>query len=248
MLATQGASAGKGMKTLRNTPLPWEENQNDSERIRNPSVGPRASFRIRAKGDKEDVSVQQLRTTLSNSLVNMGLLSAFLCALANAIYVSPPLDPKCHGESAVVAIHVIEWCAMGGFFLVIVITVILATDMEGVPDDFLVEHLMSNQMLYTSFHPIAHMAIMFLAVGYGMDLDERAGCPHFTAGLIAAPCFPLLTFFILKYAQHRRRRSGMMFSGGGKSFPLGKSVFSTWADLLLDHDTTSRPATAEPDT
>jgi hypothetical protein len=25
-------------------------------------------------------------------------------------------------------------------------------------------------------------------------------------------------------------------------------MFSTWADLLLDHDTTSRPATAEPDT
>jgi hypothetical protein len=40
----------------------------------------------------------------------------------------------------------------------------------------------------------------------------------------------------------------MMFSGEGKSFPLGKNVFSTWADLLLDHHTTSRPATAEPDT
>ena len=81
-----------------------------------------------------------------------------------------------------------------------------------------------------------------------MDLDERAGCPHFTTGAIAAPCFPLLTFVIMKYAQHRRRRSGMMFSGGGESFQHGKSVFSTWADLLLDHDTTSRPAAAEPDT
>jgi hypothetical protein len=178
----------------------------------------------------------------------MGLLSAFLCALADAVYVSPPLDPKCHGESAVVAIHIIEWCAMGGFFLVIVLTVILATDMDGVPDDFLVEHLKSNQILYSSPHPVAHVSIMLLAVGYGMDLDERAGCPHFTMGAIAAPCFPLLTFVIMKYAQHRRRRSGMMFSGGGKSFPLGKNVFSTWADLLLDHHTTSRPATAEPDT
>ena len=248
MLAMQNTSAAKGVKTIRNTPLPLEEDENDSGRIRNPSVGPRASFRIRSRGEREDASVQQLRTTLANSLVNMGLLSAFLCALADAIYVSPPLDPKCHGESAVVAIHIIEWCALGGFFLVIVLTVILATDMDGVPDDFLVEHLKSNQILYSSPHPMAHLSIMLLAVGYGMDLDERAGCPHFTMGAIAAPCFPLLTFVIMKYAQHRRRRSGMMFSGGGKSFPLGKSVFSTWADLLLDHDTTSRPATAEPDT
>ena len=231
MLAMQGASAAKGVKTLRNTPLPWEEE--DSAKIRNPSVGPRLSFRIRSnKGEREDASVQQLRTTLTNSLVNMGLLSAFLCALADAIYVSPPLNPKCHGESAVVAIHIIEWCAMGGFFLVIVVTVILATDMDGVPDDIIIDHLKNNQMLYTSPHLMAHVSIMLLAVGYGMDLDERAGCPHFTMGTIAAPCFPLLTFVIIKYAQHRRRRSGMLFSGEGKTFPLGTSVFATWADLL----------------
>ena len=176
--------------------------------------------------------MQQLRTTLTNSLVNMGLLSAFLCALADAIYVSPPLNPKCHGESALVAIHIIEWCAMGGFFLVIVVTVILATDMDGVPDDFIIDHLKNNQILYTSPHLMAHVSIMLLAVGYGMDLDERAGCPHFTMGTIAAPCFPLLTFVIIKYAQHRRRRSGMLFSGEGKTLPLGRSVFATWADLL----------------
>ena len=143
MLAMQGAPAAKGVKTLRNTPLPWEEE--DSAKIRNPSVGPRLSFRIRSnKGEREDASVQQLRTTLTNSLVNMGLLSAFLCALADAIYVSPPLNPKCHGESAIVAIHIIEWCAMGGFFLVIVVTVILATDMDGVPDDIIIDHLKNN--------------------------------------------------------------------------------------------------------
>ena len=164
--------------------------------------------------------MQQLRTTLTNSLVNMGLLSAFLCALADAIYVSPPLNPKCHGESAVVAGHPL-----------IVVTVILATDMDGVPDDIIIDHLKNNQMLYTSPHLMAHVSIMLLAVGYGMDLDERAGCPHFTMGTIAAPCFPLLTFVIIKYG-HRRRRSGMLFSGEGKTFPLGGSVFATWADLL----------------
>jgi hypothetical protein len=115
-------------------------------------------------------------------------------------------------------------------------TVVLATDMDGVPDDFLVDHLLSNTALYTAPHPMAHVAIMLLAVGYGMDLDERAGCPVFPFGVIAAPCFPLLTFAMLKYAQHRRRRSGLMFGGEGRSFPLGKNMFSTWADLLLASD------------
>ena len=59
MLAMQGAPAAKGVKTLRNTPLPWEEEE-DSAKIRNPSVGPRLSFRIRRKGEREDASVQQL--------------------------------------------------------------------------------------------------------------------------------------------------------------------------------------------
>ena len=158
--------------------------------------------------------------------------------------VPGPLLRFTEGDEAVVRVHnrldeqtSVHWHGL-----------ILPNDMDGVPDDFLVEHLKSNQILYSSPHPMAHVSIMLLAVGYGMDLDERAGCPHFTMGAIAAPCFPLLTFVIMKYAQHRRRRSGMMLSGGGKSFPLGKSVFSGWADLLLDHDTTSRPATAEPDT
>lgn len=235
--------AMQGVNTQRDTSLSRDSSREEDKdvigRTRNPSVGPRTTYRIRSRGEREDASVQQLRTTLANSMVNMGLLSAFLCALADAIYVSPPLDPKCHGESAVIAIHIIEWCAMGGFFLVIVVTVILSTDMDGVPDDFLVGHLKSNQMLYTSPHPIAHMSIMLLAIGYGMDLDERAGCPYFTWGAVAAPCFPVLTFIVMKYTQHRRRRSGMMLSGGGKLFPLGRNVFSTWADLLLVHDMVS---------
>lgn len=59
-----------------------------------PSRHSQWSFRVRSKGSvDEDVSVQRLRTTLTNSLVNMGLLSAFMCALANGIYANPPGDP-----------------------------------------------------------------------------------------------------------------------------------------------------------
>ena len=195
-------------------------------------VRSKSSFRIRAKHEKEDASVQQLRNTMSNSLINTAILSVFLCALGDAIYVSPPLDPKCRGETGVQMVYIIEWCSMGCFFLVIVLTFILLTDMDGLPDDFLVNHLQDNIVLYSVHHPLMHVAIMLLAVGYGMDLDERVGCPLFPFGTVAAPCFPLLTFGIMKYAQLRRRQSGARAGDEGRTLRLGRSVFSTWSDLL----------------
>lgn len=125
--------------------------EHGDERIVGPRSGlsGRSSYRIRSSLEKEDASVQQLRSTLSNSLVNTGIFSVFLCALANAVYVSPALDPKCAGVKGVQRVLIIEWCSMSMacFLLVIVVTVILATDMEGVPDDFLVSHLKNNHAL-----------------------------------------------------------------------------------------------------
>ena len=48
------------------------------------------SFRVRSKDVDEGVCAQRLRSTLINSLVNLGFLSAFMCALANGIYVTRP--------------------------------------------------------------------------------------------------------------------------------------------------------------
>lgn len=121
------------------------------------------------------------------------------------------------------------------FFLVIVVTVILSTDMEGVPDDLLVAHLKDNILLYSFHYPLAHVGIMLLAVGYGMDLDERVGCLLIPFGAIAAPCFPVITFAIMRYAQIRRRRSGGEgVEHEGEKVVLGNSFFTAWADLLVD--------------
>jgi len=188
------------------------------------------SFRVRSKDVDEDVATQRLRSTLINSFVNQGLLSAFMCALANGIYVNPPEDPKCRGDSGVKTIYIIEWVSMGCFFLVIILTVILASDMDGVPDYLLLRHLKTNLMLYTLPQPFLYVGLMLLACGYGVDLDERIGCPTFRFGTVAAPCFPLLTFAILKYAQGCRRKTGVSFPAVRTH--LGVSVFSTWSDLL----------------
>jgi len=80
----------------------------------------------------------------------MGLLSAFMCALANGIYANPPEDPVCRGAAAVNQMTIVEWVSMGCFFLVIILTVILAADMDGVPDDLLFRHLHANRWLYTA--------------------------------------------------------------------------------------------------
>ena len=153
-----------------------------------------------------------------------------MCALANGIYVNPPEDPKCRGESGVKTMYIIEWVSMGCFFLVIILTVILASDMDGVPDYLLLRHLKTNLMLYTLPQPFLYVGLMLLACGYGVDLDERIGCPTFRFGTVAAPCFPLLTFAILKYAQGCRRKTGASFPAVRTH--LGVSVFSTWSDLL----------------
>ena len=197
---------------------------------RRAATGKDVSFRVRSADGSTDESAQRLRLTLSNSLVNMGLLSAFMCALANGIYANPPEDPVCRGAVAVNQMTIVEWVSMGCFFLVIILTVILATDMDGVPDDMLFRHLHANRWLYTAPQPLAYAGLFLLACGYGIDLDERVGCPVFRFGALAAPCFPLLTIGVLKYAQHRRKQSGERFGAAGK---VGDAVFSTWADLLV---------------
>lgn len=86
-------------------------------------------------------------------------------------------------------------------------------------------------ILYSVPYPFVYSGIFMLAVGYGLDLNERVGCTAFPYGLIAGPCFPLLTVAVLKYSQWRRRRSGMIFSNS--RMRLGKAIFLSWTDLLV---------------
>lgn len=136
--------------------------------------------------------------------------------------------------SAVTTMMIIEWVAMGCLFLVIILTVILSTDMDGVPDDLLFKHLHANQLMYTVPQPFAYAGLFLLAVGYGIDIDERIGCPTFSFDTITAPCFPVWTFIELKYAQGRRRRSGEMFSEKNDKKLLGVALLVSCGGLLVE--------------
>ena len=189
------------------------------------------SFRIRSPKERGITGPQILRDTVKTSLINLGLISAFLCTLANAIYVNPPSELRCGGQTRIEAVWIIEWVSMGCYFLVIMLTIILATDMDGLPDETLIFHLKRNALFYASPLPFAIAGTFLLALGYGMDLDERVGCGIMPFGSVAAPCFPALVISVMVYAKERRKASAAACDGGGPA-RLGRAVFSTWWDLI----------------
>jgi len=116
--------------------------------------------------------------------------------------------------------------------LVIILTVILASHMDGVPDDVVFKHARVNRRVYVGPQPVAYAGLFLLAIGYGIDLNPRIGCPAFMFLIVAAPCFPLFTFAALKYAQGRRKRSEEIFSAN--ETPLRVALFDSWGDLLVE--------------
>ena len=92
--------------------------------------------------------VDELRSNINASLANIGVVSAFMCALAANIYVNQTPQQLCYGEAGLIAIAWIEWFSMGFFFLSISFTVLLAADLSGVPDRLLLRHLSQSQMMY----------------------------------------------------------------------------------------------------
>ena len=190
----------------------------------------------RVAPNNDDASeVADLRATLHATLQNTGILAAFMCALAGQIYTSPPSKPICYGQCMVDAQVVVEWMAMGCFFIAIIQTVVLAADVDGVPDALLAQHLKTSVWLHNMPHLFTHVGLLLMAAGYGFDLNERVGCKYFPFGILAAPCFPafVLGFFFLV----RARRQALSQHG----WELGRAWFSTWYDCIEDDGGISRP-------
>ena len=82
----------------------------------------------------------ELRESINGSLINVGVLSALLLALAGAIYVDPPEPPGLLAEMVIV------WMAMGMFFFSTISSVVLYMDIDGIPTDMLLQHLYNSQI------------------------------------------------------------------------------------------------------
>ena len=199
--------------------------------------------------DKE-LNASHLRDSISSHNVNLGVLAAFMTALAAAIYVSPPSEPKCFGEIAIGIQLVLEWIAMGCFFITIITTVVICSDLEGVPNHLLLLHLQrpSVSTVYDLPALTTWIGVFFMAFGYGIDINERIGgviC-NIYFGYWAAPMFAVSTISILLFLKGKRKelnefhksekiveeKEGNNKSGEEYEQDLGRKYFSPWHDIV----------------
>ena len=109
--------------------------------------------------------IEELRANINQSLANMGIVAAFMCALAANVYSNPAKTRDCYGNAGYVAMIWIEWFSMGFFFLGISITVLLASDLSGVPDRLLLRHLSQSQLTMTLPSVLTGLGLFCLAAG-----------------------------------------------------------------------------------
>lgn len=196
----------------------------------------RSKKRYAMKAIDED-EAQQLRDLVMTSLANIGILAAFMCALANAIYASPPEPPRCFGEVAITWIIVLEWLSMAAFFVAMITTVVLAADLDGVSNDKLRQHMDSRPVVY--MHVLPQLAtvigIKILALGYGIDIGERRGCVY---SYIFIPGSLLFVMFVICFAGFARAmRQRLNDEKDPRKF--GHAIFTTWGDrYFVQQDTT----------
>ena len=82
------------------------------------------------------------------------------------------------------------------------------------------------------------LGVICLALGYAMDVGERAGCAFFYFGCVASFSFVVivsLLFWVLKQARkqlHEETVSSHSQSDMGAKPPRGKYFIATWRDRL----------------
>ena len=175
-------------------------------------------------------SVDEIRATIHVGLQNIGILSAFMTALAGQIYTNPPNELQCLGENALKILITFEWMAMGCFFFSMTSSVILALDLDGIPNVCLKEHLFSANLFYALPYLSTLIGIILMASGYGIDIGERLGCSFSYFGFIAAPLFifSVISFGIgLRCLRMRLNKKVKL-----KNLNIGTSWFTTWADRI----------------
>ena len=176
-----------------------------------------------------------LRQSINGHLLNVGVLSAFMSSLAASVYVGMPQSPQCLGADAVKVAVTLQWFSMGSFFLAITATVLLASDLAGVPDLLLIEHLRGSLLEQALPSVLAGCGLWLMAIGYGIDLGERNGCAWSVVGIGAAPLFPAVVSGFLFYLRSKRRRlNKLLTSRQSSAHPvrLGGSLFNTWYDCV----------------
>ena len=175
---------------------------------------------------------------ISNELKTLALIAALLSSWAATVYAGEqPMDEGlCLGSAMVRASYVIFWISLGWFFLCISSILAIIADLDGVPRQFLFKHLKQRWVRVIYQVPEVSMigGIIFLAIGYALDVGERAGCPFLIFGIVAAVGFVGsvgLLFVLLKRARQDLCGHEKEETHGY----LGKSFIATWRDRMDKH-------------
>lgn len=178
---------------------------------------------------------EELRDSVNGSLVNVGVLAALMMALAGAIYVDPP-PGECYGEPLLKVELMLIWIAMGFFFFATIGALVLYMDLEGIPTQLLLTHLSNGaELVYCLPHIATGFGIFLTAIGYGIDIGERAGCPFLIFGLIAAPLFVFSIVALWILCRRRRQQLLQKHMGAetsGNGIKVGASFLATWVDRV----------------
>lgn len=184
---------------------------------------------------------------ISNELKTLALIAALLSSWAATVYAGElPMDEGlCLGPSMVRAAYVIFWISLGWFFLCISSILAIIADLDGVPRQFLFKHLQQRWVRVIYQVPEVSMigGVIFLAIGYALDVGERAGCAFLGFGIFAAVGFVGsvgVLFVLLKRARQDLCGHEEMDKANGH---LGKSFIATWRDRMDKH-TRSRHCSA----
>ncbi len=149
---------------------------------------------------------------ISNQIKTLGLIAALLSSWAVTVYGGerPFDDGLCFGPAMVQASYVVFWVSLGFFFLCVSSSLAIIADLDGVPQKYLFQHFKQKIVRSTYQINIPELSmifgIIFLAVGYAIDVGERSGCIFFYFGCIAAFGFVVMVaalFWVLKRARQR---------------------------------------------
>ena len=203
----------------------------------------RASFTsTRELQEIEKLLAADIATCISNQSQTTALIAALLSTWAVTVYGGerPVDDGLCFGETMVSATYVVFWISLGFFFVCVSSSLAIIADLDGVPQKHLYRHLKQKVVRLTYQIPEFTMilGVICLALGYAMDVGERAGCAFFYFGCVASFSFVVivsLLFWVLKQARkqlHEETVSSHSQSDMGAKPPRGKYFIATWRDRL----------------
>ena len=184
----------------------------------------------------------ELRFTVHHGLQNIGLVSAFMAALAGQVYTEVPEEPKCYGRQAISVILPLQWIAMGCFFFSTAASVILSLDVDGVPNRLLPQHLEDTAAIFTLPYLSTLIGIILMPAGYAIDIGERNGCHWSYIGFAAAPCFAFGVISVGWWV--RKKRKSLNCNG----YHLPETVASNLGPAPTSkYDTQTQPTLAQGD-